>query len=76
MGNPFIPLPRIENALIIGDKAAECLQLNFCIRRRSIWNALLAKVQLQTLRRFIADDESIFNSGQWDEWIPHNIILL
>ena len=42
MGNPFIPLPRIENALIIGDKAAECLQLNFCIRRRSIWNALLA----------------------------------
>ena len=44
MGNPFIPLPRIENALIIGDKAAECLQLNFCIRRRSIWNALLAFV--------------------------------
>ncbi len=42
MGNPFIPLPRIENALIIGDKATECLQLNFCIRRRSIWNALLA----------------------------------
>ena len=32
MGNPFIPLPRIENALIIGDRAAECLQLNFCIR--------------------------------------------
>lgn len=23
MGNPFIPLPRIENALIIGDRAAE-----------------------------------------------------
>lgn len=35
-----------------------------------------AKVQLQALRRSIADDESIFNSGQWDEWIPHNIILL
>ena len=31
MGNPFIPLPRIENALIIGDRTAECLQLNFCI---------------------------------------------
>ncbi len=42
MGNPFIPLPRIENALIIGDRAAECLQLNFCIRGRSIWNALSA----------------------------------
>lgn len=44
MGNPFIPLPRIENALIIGDRAAECLQLNFCIRRRSIWNALPASL--------------------------------
>ena len=42
MGNPFIPLPRIENTLIIGDRAAECLQLKFCIRRRSIWNALPA----------------------------------
>ncbi len=51
MGNPFIPFPRNENIIIVGDRATEilaalrifgvkCRRWNYCTRTKSIWSAL------------------------------------